>query len=143
MGRCNNKVKYTCGDVVKATCVDYEGTVNNNSSLKDEKCLDIEQTTQDIYNQLGQIDVSKIDDCLDYAETNGKIQINKVVVKHGEEICELKEQIKTLQETALCNLDITKCGLDFKCLVADPCGTGNIKTLADLLQAMINKICPI
>lgn len=136
---CNNKIKHTCGDSLKAECVDYEGTVNPQSELVGEGCLSIEETTQDIYDQLEQIDVTDIDDCLDYEEIDGKILINSAVKTHGEEICEIKEQITLLQNTTICNTNITSCDLDFKCLV-DSCGD-DITTLGQLLQAMIDKIC--
>lgn len=136
---CNNKIKHTCGDSLKAECVDYEGEVNPQSGLINDSCLSIEETTQDIYNQLEQIDVTDIDDCLNYEEIGGKILINSAVKTHGEEICAIKQQITALQNTAICNTIITGCNLDFKCLV-DSCGD-DITTLGQLLQAMIDKIC--
>jgi hypothetical protein len=140
MGKgCNNKIKHTCGDSLKAECVDYEGTTNSQSELVDEGCLSIEETTQDIYNQLEEIDVTDIDDCLEYTETDGKILIKDVVKKHGGEICLLKEQLETLNDAAICDTNIEACNLDFKCLV-DSCGD-DITTLGQLLQAMIDRIC--
>lgn len=136
---CSNKIKHTCVDSMKAECVDYEGTVNSQSELIDEGCLSIEDTTQDIYNQLEEIDVTDIDDCLEYAETDGKILIKDVVKKHGEEICLLKEQLETLEGTAICDTVISGCGIDFSCLETQ-CGN-EIQTLKDWIQAVTNKIC--
>lgn len=136
---CNNKIKHTCGDSLKAECVDYEGTLNSESGLINESCLSIEETTQDIYEQLKQINVTDINDCLSYQETGGKVLINSVVKTHGEELCALKQQITALQNTTICNISILNCGIDFKCLQT-PCGN-EIQTLKDWIQAVTNKIC--
>lgn len=49
---CNDKISNLCGNKTYAACVDYEGTVNSQSELINDECLSIEETTQDIYNQL-------------------------------------------------------------------------------------------
>lgn len=46
MGNCNNKIKHTCSSTNYSTCIHYEGSVNENSPLIGETCLDLEQTTQ-------------------------------------------------------------------------------------------------
>lgn len=50
---CNdNKISNNCGNIVYASCTKFEGTTNTQSELSEEQCLSIEETTQDIYNQL-------------------------------------------------------------------------------------------
>jgi len=52
MKNCNNKIKNNCGTIVYAECVRYEGEVSDNSSLKEKECINLSETTEDIYNQL-------------------------------------------------------------------------------------------
>ncbi len=138
---CNNKIKHTCGDSIKAECVDYEGEVNPQSELINENCLSIEETTQDIYNQLEQIDVTDIEDCLDYEETEGKILIKDAVKLQGVEICEIKNELENIRAEAFLDLNISDSGLDFLCLETE-CET-SIQTVRDWIQAVTNKICEI
>jgi hypothetical protein len=139
-----DKVKYTCsGEVQYATCVRYEGTVNSQSSLNNDSCLDLGQTTLDIYTQIGSIldDMSTAnlgDRCLNYTLENAKLKIKNVLIKHEEEICDLKEEINTLKTTAVCDLDITDCNLDFNGLV-DACGNTPTK-LGEVLNLIFSKI---
>lgn len=140
MGDC--KIKATCtGTKTWAVCTQYESNVNSESSLDDSTCLNLEETTQDIYNQLDGInDLSELgEECLTYVLEEGKLLVKNVLLKHEQEICTLKTQIATLQTTNLCNTDITGCGLDLSCLV-DACGNP-INTFSQLVQAMIDKIC--
>lgn len=140
---CNKKTKLTCGESTYSTCVDFEGTPNSQSTLTD--CLDQEQVDQDQYNQLeniwSEIDLQQLGDrCLDYVETEeGKIVVKNVLNKFEEEICNLKEQINTLQNSALCDTDITNCGIDFNCLQTQ-CGN-EIQTLKDWIITITNRIC--
>lgn len=56
MGCSNEKITNLCGEKTFASCTEYEGTVSNNSSLDPvNDCLSLEETTQDIYNQLDEI----------------------------------------------------------------------------------------
>lgn len=139
--RCNNKIKNTCGDSIKAECVDYEGEVNSQSELVNESCLSIEETTQDIYNQLEQIDVTDIEDCLDYEETEGKVLIKDAVKLQGAEICEIKNELENIRAEAFLDLNISDSGLDFLCLETE-CET-SVQTVRDWIQAVTNKICEI
>ena len=135
MRRCSKKEKLTCDGSIYDECVLYQGTVNTQSELQEEDCLTIGETTQDIYNQLEEINVSDIDDCLEYQDK----KIKTVVKKHGQEICDIKTQLESLKDTALCNTNIKDCGIDFKCLETT-CGN-EIQTLKDWIQAVTNKIC--
>ena len=141
MGRCSDKIKHTCGDSLKAECVDYEGNVNSQSELLNDSCLSVEDTTQDIYNQLEEIDVSDINnECLEYDENEkGKIEIKTVVKKHGDEICSIKETIDTIKSEAFLDLNIANSGLNFLCLETE-CET-SIQTVRDWIQAVTNRLC--
>ena len=135
-----NKIKKTCGTTMFATCVSYEGTVNSISEYTDNDCLSIEETTQDIYNQLEQLNLSELGNaCLEYVEEDGKLLVKNVLKKYEDEICTLKEELETVKNTQFCNMKVTECGLDFSCLEL-PCEQ-EILTVKDLFQALINKVC--
>jgi hypothetical protein len=136
---CNNKIKHTCGDSIKLECADYEGTTNIMSVLKDESCISGEDAVQDIYNQLEEINVADISNCLTYTQTSGKVPIKTAVKKHGQEICEIKQQLENIKSEAFLDLDISNSSIDFKCLETD-CGD-EIQTLRDWIIAVTNKIC--
>jgi hypothetical protein len=143
-----NKVKNTCVSG-EAACINYEGTVNTQSSLDSEDCWTIEETTQDVYNQLEEINLSALgNDCLNYVETTaGKTIVKNVLLKFEEEICNLKTEVETLntEVTALknktaCDILLGDC-IDTLCLT-DDCGA-SINNLGQLLQIMITKQCTI
>lgn len=136
-----NKIKHTCtGNRNYATCIMYEGETNEHSPLKDDCELTIEETTQDIYNQLEEINLSELGGCLEYVETEeGKIIVKNVLLKHEQEICDLKNRIDELENRQICDFPISACGLDLDCLSL-PCDD-SIATIKDLFQALINKVC--
>lgn len=142
---CGNKVKHTCGTLHYATCTRYEGSVNPQSELAEDTCLDLEGTTQDIYNQLEdlneQLDLSELGEkCLTYIEDEeDRIVVKNVLLKFEDEICTLKEKVEALENRQLCDFPIEGCDLDLSCLSL-PCDT-TISTMADLFQALINKVC--
>lgn len=106
-----SKIKNTCGTRIVAECVDYESTVNTNSSLAESDCLTIEETTEDIYTQLEEINLSALgESCLTYVETeDGKLIVKNVLLKMEEEICTLKTELETLKDNPLCNQKINSC----------------------------------
>lgn len=145
---CKGKVSATCGKRHNAKCIDYEGTLHNNTELDDCGCHNMEEVVEDINSELNDIndaiDVSGISsECLEF-ETNdeGVVEINEVVTKV---VTKLDEFCNTLGETpegecpAIFEADITCLGLDFGCLT-DPCGE-QITTLKTLLQALIYNTC--
>lgn len=135
-----NKVEQTCGTTNYAACIEYEGTTNDNSILKNDCKLSVEESTQDIYNQLEQINLSELGErCLEYVLEDNKIVVKNVLLKYEEEICDLKEKVEILETTAFCDINIENCGLDLNCLEL-PC-ENNIITVKDLFQALINKSC--
>lgn len=150
MGNCNNSrhcnsVRHTCGSTMKAACVDYETELPEFSGISD--CADIEQTTTELYELVGdireQIDLSELgEQCLDYVlDEDDKIVVKNVLLAYETEICALKERVETLENTAFCDMSLEACGLDFECLT-DAC-SGEITTVKELLQALITKSCEV
>lgn len=135
-----NKIESTCGTTNWATCIIYEGTTNENSPLKDDCKLSVEESIEDIYTQLEQINLSDLGEkCLTYVLEEGKIIVKNVLLKYEEEICTLKEKVETLETTSFGDTNISAMNLDLDCL-ALPCDT-SITTVKDLFQALINKSC--
>jgi hypothetical protein len=106
-----NKIKNTCGTRMQSECIDYESTVNTQSSLDENDCLNLSETTQDIYTQLEEIDLSALgEECLTYVETAaGKKIVKNVLLKFEEKICELLTEVETLKNDPLCNKKIDSC----------------------------------
>lgn len=134
-----NKIKHTCGSKNYSTCIDYEGTVNVDSELDENSCLTIEETTQDIYNQLENLDLSALGElCLSYVQENNKNIVKNVLLKFEEKICNLKEELETVKNRPLCEMPLGDC-VDTKCLV-DSC-ENPITTWGQLVQILIDREC--
>lgn len=93
---CNKQIKQNCGTIIYGACVRYEKGVSNNSSLT-EGCISIEETTEDIYNQLDSIDEkitlsSIVNDCITFTEPK---TINSVIGQLYNKLCELEGIIIT------------------------------------------------
>jgi len=141
---CGNKVSNTCGTRSYSACVDFEGTPNSQSELAEELCLDQEQVTQDLYNQVGEIkneiDLSELgESCLEYVTTEGKIIVKNALLKFEAEICDLKNRVTELETEAICSKPIGDCLDVIGCLV-DPCDN-SILTLGDWMKVVAEKIC--
>lgn len=137
-----NKIQQTCGTTNYAACISFEGSVNENSSLKNDCALSVEEVTQDIYNQLEQINLSELgENCLTYIlDEDNKIIVKNVLLKYEEEICTLKQKVQELESTGICEKDITACDFNWNGLV-DSCGNSP-STLKDALQLIIDTIQP-
>ena len=136
---CHNKIKHTCSTTNYSTCVHYEGSVNTDSQYDENDCLSIEETTQDIYNQLENLDLSALGElCLSYVQEDNKNIVKNVLLKFEEEICNLKEELETVKNRPLCEMPLGDC-VDTKCLV-DACNE-NISTVGQLLQALVDLNC--
>lgn len=140
-----NKINYTCsGEVQYSTCTVFEGNVNTQSSLLESNCLNQELVDQDQYNQLeklwNQSDLTALgENCLTYVKVDNKILVKNVLLKYEQEICDLKLKLEEVKNKAFCDMSLENCGLDFKCLTTT-CD-GDIKTVKDLFQALIDKSC--
>ena len=155
MKNCGNKVKNTCGEKVYATCVYYEevvpafsdDSITRTTTYVDADCITLEETTEDTYILIGgikdEIDLSDLTGggapCnLTYApDENGNTVVKNVLLKYEEEICLLKAKVKALEETAICNIDITGC--NFTDLGVDDC-LNPITTLGETLQYILTQI---
>ncbi len=134
-----NKIKNTCaGNKIQASCVDYEGIVNTNSSLDVEDCLVLSETTEDIYKQLEEINLSALgNECLTYVETEeGRVIVKNVLLKFEEKICELLAEVETLKNDPLCNKKIDSC-IDVTGMV-DACDQP-VETWGQWAQLITNK----
>jgi hypothetical protein len=144
---CRNKIEQTCiGSTSQAVCTKTDVTVNTTSSLITDTCLNLEETTQDLYNQVGQLvlesELSSLGTkCLTYVKVAGKTFVKNVLLKHEDEICTLKNKVLALETTEFWDRKISGSGLNLLCLLPpNPCNT-TIVTNRDLFQALINKIC--
>ena len=134
-----NKISHTCGERTYLICSEYEGTVNTDSSLIEESCLNGQEVVQDIYNQLGNLDLSALGDlCLSYTTVGGKNIVKNVLLKFEEKICELEEKITELETVNICNQNIVPCNLDFGTLTTE-CGD-QPTTLAETLQLILDNL---
>ena len=134
-----NKISHTCGERTYLICSEYEGTVNSDSSLVEESCLNGQEVVQDIYNQLDNLDLSALGDlCLSYTTVGGKNIVKNVLLKFEEKICELEEKITELETVNICNQNIVPCNLDFGSLTTE-CGD-QPTTLAEAIQLILDTL---
>lgn len=136
-----NRISHTCGERTYLICSEYEGSVNSDSSLIEESCLNGQEVVQDIYNQLENLDLSALGElCLTYVQEDNKNIVKNVLLKFEEEICNLKEELETVKNRQICDIPITECLPNgFDCLIGD-CDN-SIVTLKDWMLAMQTKIC--
>lgn len=134
-----SKIKQTCGTTNYASCIKYEGSTNNTSPLKEVCDISVEETTEDIYTQLEEINLSGLgENCLEYVVgEDNKIVVKNVLLKYEEEICTLKTKVAILENTMFLNSSILNGGLDFGTLV-DSCDNPP-QTLKDIIQILINQ----
>ncbi len=135
-----NKISHTCGERTYLICSEYEGSVNTDSSLAEESCLNGQEVVQDIYNQLENLDLSALGElCLTYVQEDNKNIVKNVLLKFEEEICNLKEELELVKNRQICDIPITECLPNLDCLT-DACDN-NITTLGEWMLAVQTKIC--
>lgn len=137
---CNNKISQKCGTVVYSPCVKYELEVPEISSLYEEGCLSIEDTTKDLYNLVEDvyegINLSGLGTkCLSYVPA---AKVKDILIKYEEEICTLKTKVETLETTAICDMLITSCGLDLTG-ISDQCDNP-VRTVGELFNYILTQI---
>ena len=140
----NNKLSNTCTEVIQAPCVDYQGELGDNTKITSD-CVNIENVAEDLYQITDEIienmSVSEIgNSCISFQQEPTRVA--DVLKKYEEEICNLKQQVETLQTNFICNVDISDCGLNLSNLQPTndtPC-TNPLQTLKDVLQAIIDKL---
>jgi hypothetical protein len=141
MKNCGNKIKHTCAEKNYATCVYYELEVPDFSSLVGEDCITLEETTEDIYELIGdiksEIDLSALGEaCIEY-DVNPKT-VKSVLLQYKQEICDLRAEVDTLKTTAICDIDITECGIDLSG-INNNCSSP-VTTLGELLAYLVDNI---
>tara|TARA_R110000772_G_scaffold119924_1_gene226087 strand:+ start:1235 stop:1705 length:471 start_codon:yes stop_codon:yes gene_type:complete len=144
---CKDKISRTCGKKINAKCVDYEGSLHDNTTLATCDCHSVEDVIEDMNLALNEINTSIDltilgDDCITYDEVDGKIQVKEALKKLEECICELKAKVDDVDAEdcpAIFSADISCLGLNFECLET-ACETP-IQNLGELLQALITQTC--
>lgn len=136
------KTKNTCAKPHPAECVSYETEIPESSTLFEEGCVSIEDTTADLYDRteelINESDLSELGlDCLTYVQVGGKNIVKNVLLKYEEEICTLKQEIEDLKGQYLCDIPLQGCGLDWGTLT-DNCGV-QPQTLSQALQVLIDQ----
>ena len=145
---CKDKRKHYCLEKVQAICTQYKGTVAECSSLDENDCLTIEETTQDIYDIIdvikNVIDLSDITyDCItvDFEDEDNPT-LKEILDKLIEEICLLKQSQGNDPAADPCEIDLSTCNINTDCLDNDPC-TNGLATLPEILNSIIAKLCSL
>ena len=136
----NDKMKYRCGTYHLDECTTYSGDLPEWSELQDETCVTLKESTEELYGKVTEIkddiELTRFSNCIDYNEEEvGKPKIDEVLTKHHELLCEILGTDMSKDVSP----DISRWGLDFKCLV-DQCANPP-STLKQLLQLLINSVC--
>ena len=115
---CNNR-KYSCGEKISSICTIYDGELPVWSELNNELCATIEETTDEVYNQVSEIkeslDTSNLGGaCLQYPN-NENIKQKDANLVFEKNICDLLEIVKDNTNSILtCELNyeglIEECG---------------------------------
>ena len=131
-----NLLSNTCTVRTNSRCIDYDGNVSNNSSLKNETCINIHDTTEDLYELSENIESQLVpptlvsNSCLSYPNNPTH---SDILLTLDSVIC----NIKSTQTTNALDYDVKD--LDLKCLTT-PCGD-QISNVRELLQVLIDKVC--
>ena len=135
-----NKISNMCDGLKPSACIEYEGDTNAVSPLKNDCALTIQETTEDIYNQLEEINLEELEDSiLNYVKTeDGRVIVKNAFIKIDAEIIALKERVTELETTDICNKSLESCGIEVGSLV-DSCGEQPL-TLKDHLQLIYNTL---
>ena len=105
MSNCNNKIKNKCGTIVYSECVNYELTIPEFSSLSEEGCVNISETTSDLYTLIGEIkeetDLTDLENtCITFTEPKTP---KSVIEQMYNKMCELEATV-TNQAVLITNL---------------------------------------
>lgn len=116
METCNNR-KYSCGEKTSSICTIYDGELPKWSELNDELCATIEETTEELYNQVSNIkdslDTHNLGgSCLQYPN-NENIKQKDANLVFEKTLCDLLDIVKDNTNSVL------SCDLDYKGLVEE------------------------
>ena len=113
----------SCGKKQFAQCVDYETELPEFTKIT-KSCVNLEDTTKDIYELIGEIKEEIPEDLIGTLETiETRLQ-------------DLEEKVLALQEENICLKDITEC---INIQAEDPCGE-LIVNLGQVLNYILNKL---
>ena len=116
METCNNR-KYSCGEKISSICTIYDGELPEWSELNDEICVTIEETTEELYNQVADIKESLGTSnlggsCLQYPN-NEDIKQKDANLVFEKTLCDLLEIVKDSSNSVLA------CELNYEGLVEE------------------------
>ena len=84
-----------------------------------------------------EIDLSALgQDCITYGVTPKTVK--NVLLRYEQEICDLKDRVNTLETTAICDINITNCGIDLSG-INNNCSS-QVTTLGELLTYLVDNI---
>lgn len=148
----------TCGEKVFAPCVHWEipdSLITSRTSVNPlggtSDCVTLDDVLEDIYPRLEQAEneIDSIQLALDFTNFSSNcidlssysnLTLKNVITELDSKLCNLDDVCYFLQKE-----DINNCNIDYGCFGDDSiCGnTLDIKTLEDLLQEMIDRICTL
>ena len=135
METCNNR-KYSCGEKISSICTIYDGELPEWSELNDEICVTIEETTEELYNQVTDIkeslDTSNLGgSCLQYPN-NEDIKQKDANLVFEKTLCDLLEIVKDNTNSIL------TCELNYEGLIEE-C-EDKPKTFCEFYQFILDEL---
>ena len=139
---CSEKTSNICIDEITSRCVRHQGELSKNTEIKGE-CVSQYEVNQDLYKIIDNLILETYpetgrESCLNYPLSGDKVTPKTVMEKTEAEVCGLKDRVNDLEAKDILSESVE--ALDLKCL-SDACGRP-IKTLGELLEAIVNKLCP-
>lgn len=138
---CNEELSNTCMNPIKSTCVDFEGTLGANTKIEDS-CVNQHEVNEDLYILTDEIiadtDVSAVTSACITIPADASVK--DIITLYEVKICELNDQVETLENIAYEDLDITTWSLTIPSCIADACANPPTK-LGPLVQAMMDAQC--
>src|SRR5699024_9009334 len=105
MGRdCKLSIKNTCFSRTNAKCVDYDGCIQEYSTLDKEKCYNSEDIICELGNLVDEInnsiDVSSLGCCMTYTADDEEkgLLIKEVLSAHEGMLCDHEERLNNLED---------------------------------------------
>lgn len=134
-----NDVSNLCADPILATCVDYEGSLGENTKITKD-CVNQHDVNEDLYaiadETITAINVAEIvSDCITIPEG---ASIADIVGLLTTKVCEQDTQITTLENIDYGSIDITGFGLVIPACIADSCANPPT-TLAEWMQVVMDQ----
>lgn len=137
-----------CGSTYPSTCVFYTGDTLAGIGTATAAPLDsiLQTLAQQLSDLKNSLDMSSLDkNCFAFnpATDTQKVFFQELITK----ICDIETEVGNLQ-TQVSNISNTVLNtsipatIDLKCLLSNPNPCGSVYTLGQVLQLIINKLCP-